>query len=431
MIHQAVILAGGRASRLNKSHPNLPKCFVEIGGKRLLENLYDAISKAGIEQVHLLLGHKAEYVVVEIDNLDSRFGVRTTFSVDEMQLGTGGSLLSAYRHLEEEFLLVYGDLYVDLELSRICRIFENNSVDFAQLVHPNNHLFDSDIVLVNSTNLINGYSLKPHSNLEYVRNRANSGIYAFKKKSLEVYLDLETPIDLDRGLLPAMIDDGKKGLAIRNLGYIRDAGTEERIASIEKDVRHGITKLRSKPAIFLDRDGTINEEKGYISKPEQIVLFSDVAPVIKELNSMGFWIFVVTNQPVVARGEASLEDIDKVHGRIDVLLSESNAFIDEYFVCPHHPDKGFEGENLAFKIDCDCRKPKIGLITQALNSFPIDRERSILIGDSERDILAAASTGIRGVFIQRNLDSPLPKLESFAGIEIVSDLSEIFDILKF
>lgn len=406
MIEQGVVIAGGLGTRLRDYAPQLPKCLNKVGNFTLLEQTCRVFSESGFKKVHLLLGHLSEAIVSEIPALSRKYPLTITFSVEQQPLGTGGGLLSSLSMLDSEFLLTYGDLYLDVDLRHFSSLFEKSDHDFAQLIHPSNHMHDSDLIKVDSSSTIVGYALKPRPRDSQVRNRANSGVYAFKKETLMKYPHERKKVDLDKEILPNLIAEKKRGLAIRNLGYVRDAGTIERIARIKEDIRTGLTRARFKPAIFLDRDGTINKSCGYISKPEQIEMYEDVPIAIKQLNELGFWVIVITNQPVVARGEASLEDLESVHARIDDLLSANDAYIDEYYSCPHHPDKGFAGEIKALKIDCDCRKPKTGLFRQACEEFPIDLSNSVFIGDSEIDMIAAEEMKIPGFLISRTDNLP-------------------------
>ncbi len=424
MIEQGVVIAGGFGTRLKDYAPMLPKCLNQVGDFTLLEQTCKVFSESGLKKVHLLLGHLSEAVISEIPSLSRKHRLKITFSIEQQPLGTGGSLLSSLSVLDNEFLLTYGDLYLDIDLRYFSNLFENSDYDFAQLIHPTNHLHDSDLVIIDSSNSILGYALKPRPKDLLFRNLANSGVYAFKKETLLTHRQEEGKVDLDKEILPDLIARKMKGLAIRNLGYVRDAGTIERISSIKGDIRTGLTRARLKPAVFLDRDGTINKNRGYISRPEQIELYEDVPSIIKQFNELGFWVIVITNQPVVARGEATMEDLDFVHARIDSLLGESEAYIDQYFICPHHPHKGYVGEITALKIECSCRKPKTGLLEQAYKEFPIDLSKSYFFGDSEIDMIAAKSFNIEHALITRK-GEPMGNVKTSYSYKQITSFSDI------
>ncbi len=429
MIEQGVVIAGGLGTRLRDYAPQLPKCLNRVGDFTLLEQTCAIFSESGFKKVHLLLGHLSEAIVSEIPVLSRKFLLNITFSIEQQPLGTGGGLLSSLNMLDSQFVLTYGDLYLDADLRHFSNLFEKSDCDFAQLIHPTNHMHDSDLIKVDSSSSIFGYALKPRAKDSQIRNRANSGVYAFKKETLLKYPHAGKKVDLDKEILPNLIAEKKRGLAIRNLGYVRDAGTIERISRIKEDIRTGLTRARLKPAVFLDRDGTINKSRGYISQPAQIELYEDVPRAIKQFNELGFWVIVITNQPVVARGEASMEDLESVHARIDSLLSANDAYIDEYYVCPHHPHKGYVGEVTALKIECGCRKPKTGLLERACKEYPIDLSKSFFFGDSEIDMIAAKSFNIKHALITResapivnvSLDSTYRRFTSFADIKILAN----------
>lgn len=153
-------------------------------------------------------------------------------------------------------------------------------------------------------------------------------------------------------------------------------------------------------AVFVDRDGTLNVHRGYISSPDQIELLRGVAHGVKALNEAQYRVVVVTNQPVVARGDVSLAQLEQIHGSLDSLLRAEGAFLDAIYFCPHHPDGGVEGEIAALKIKCTCRKPNTGLIERAAREMNIDPARLWMIGDSWRDVLMAKRAGLRSILVE-------------------------------
>lgn len=153
-----------------------------------------------------------------------------------------------------------------------------------------------------------------------------------------------------------------------------------------------------KKLVFLDRDGTINKESGLIEKPEQLELIPGAAEGIKLLNDAGFIVVIVTNQPQVARGICTEEEVKIINNRLlELLKSERGAKIDSVYYCPHHPDKGYAGERMDYKIDCDCRKPKIGMLKEAAKQFGVKLEDCYFIGDHSRDMKAAENAGCKAI----------------------------------
>jgi D,D-heptose 1,7-bisphosphate phosphatase len=150
------------------------------------------------------------------------------------------------------------------------------------------------------------------------------------------------------------------------------------------------------PAIFLDRDGTLNFDYGWITSPSKIELLAGAAEAVREINRAGFLAVLVTNQPVIARGECTEAGLAAIHDKLSLLLSQSGAHLDAIYYCPHHPDAGAR---------CDCRKPAPGLLERAARDLNIDIDRSWMIGDSERDLGAAAAFGIPAVLVSSNQQS--------------------------
>ena len=166
-------------------------------------------------------------------------------------------------------------------------------------------------------------------------------------------------------------------------------------------------------AFFLDRDGTINKYVGFLRNIDDFELIEGVSEVIKEINQSGYLAIVVTNQPVIARGEVTWDELNEIHKKMATLLGKDGAYVDAIYICPHHPDKGFEGERPEYKFDCDCRKPKPGLLLQAARDFNIDLSQSIMIGDSNSDVEAGESAGCKSVLIEKNTDN---------GLSVISNL---------
>ena len=157
----------------------------------------------------------------------------------------------------------------------------------------------------------------------------------------------------------------------------------------------------------MDRDGTINEYRGLVTKTDELELEEDAASAIQKINSSKYLAICVTNQPVIARGDTTLEELKNIHNKMETLLGKGGAYLDALYFCPHHPDKGFEGEVPEFKIDCDCRKPKIGLLKKAEARFNIDLKKSWFIGDTDRDIQTGINGGCRTIFLDTTPNPPI------------------------
>ncbi len=376
-----------------------PKFLLPIEDKNIGFFIFKNLKKYGIQSVHLLLGESSEEIKDKLQFLEKEFEVRITFSREAQPRGTGGALIEVVHSLPDEFILLHGDLLINTDLSELVAVFDTTDADFAQIVHPSAHVFDSDLVETDNEGKIISYKTKPHKTDLVIRNRGNAGIYAFKKR---VFMDEKysgTKIDLDREFLPKLISTGFTGRAIRNRQFIRDIGTPERYEKTINNLDIFHNSALPKPAVFLDRDGTINMLDGYIKNENEVKLLDGVGQAIVKLNRSGFLVIVVTNQPVIARGEVTYEGLNRIHGRIEMDLAKDGAILDEIYFCPHHPDTGYAGEIRELKIKCSCRKPSPGLIQQACKDFQIDLKRSWVIGDSWRDVKLGENTGIKALRI--------------------------------
>jgi histidinol-phosphate phosphatase family protein len=185
--------------------------------------------------------------------------------------------------------------------------------------------------------------------------------------------------------------------------YLKDMGTSARLQQFERDFSGGGISGQKRSAIFLDRDGTLNVEKGHIADPQQLQLFPGVGAALGALREAGFLLILVTNQSVIARGRATEAEVAAIHRRLELELEKAGAFLDAIYICPHHPNRGFPGERPELKIVCECRKPEIGLIKQACHDFPIDLASSWVIGDQTRDIEMARRAGLRSILVQTGI----------------------------
>ena len=187
-----------------------------------------------------------------------------------------------------------------------------------------------------------------------------------------------------------------------------------------------------KKAVFLDRDGVINENVENLTKVSQFKLIAGAAEAIKRLNDAGYLVVVITNQPIIAKGFCTFEEMEKIHDKMKKLLAKKGAHIDRIYICPHHPEKGFPGEVPELKIDCSCRKPKPGLFLQAIKELDINIKESWSIGDSKSDVEASKKAGIRTIFLSLGGGSGAKhelELKDVKPDYIKKDLSEAVDFI--
>jgi D,D-heptose 1,7-bisphosphate phosphatase len=189
--------------------------------------------------------------------------------------------------------------------------------------------------------------------------------------------------------------------------YIKDMGTPDRYYSVCDDVVSGKVARRNKrfsrPAIFLDRDGVVSKEIDLLHRTEDLEIIDGVSDAIRMINKSDYLTIIVTNQPVIARNLCSIDELEHIHAKLETMLGKEHAYLNAIYYCPHHPDKGYPEERPEYKIECDCRKPKPGMLLKAARDWNIDLSKSYMIGDRDSDIKAGENAGcIESIKIETN-----------------------------
>ena len=291
--------------------------------------------------------------------------------------------------------------------------------------HPNSHPYDSGLIIADEDGKVEKWLSKEDERPQWYNNRVNAGLHIIDPKMLdEVFKNLKTDettgfpkgkVDLDRQILKPFCGTGRI-FCYDSPEYVKDMGTPERFHQVEVDFKKGVVQaknLRNKQkAIFLDRDGTLNNYVGFLRDIDDFELIEGVPEAIKLINQSGYLAIIVTNQPVIARGEVSWDELNEIHRKMETLLGKEGAYIDGIYICPHHPDKGFDGERPEYKIECDCRKPKPGMFLQAAKDFNIDLSECYMIGDSKSDYEAGLNSKCKKSYILKEGDSIHNLIES-------------------
>ena len=389
---KAVILAGGFGKRLECINQNTtPKPMTLICGKPVLEHQIEALKKEGINEFILVIGYLSDKIE-EYFGDGSSFGVSITYFRETKPLGTAGALFRL--KLTEDFLLCNGDLIFDFSVRKMVSFHHGSNALATLFTHPNNHPYDSTLVCTDEKDRVRGF-ITGNEKLKSYQNLCNAGIQIISPDLLKL-CPITGAANLDRDIIMPCVKTGRI-YSYKSAEYVRDMGTPERLETVEADLKKGNVKARHsdrmQKAVFLDRDGTINKFKGYITNPDEIELIDGAAEAISEFSRMGYLVIVITNQPVIARGECSKQALKEIHNRLETLLGEKGAYVDEIYYCPHHPDKGFEGEIEELKIQCNCRKPSPGLLLRAQKDFNIDMSESFMVGDSLCDAQSGENAG--------------------------------------
>ena len=408
---KTIIMAGGRGTRISELFPNIPKPLIPIDGIPVLEREICSLASQGFRDIILTVSYLHEKIEEHFGD-GSKWGVNIEYLVENTPLGNAGALFKL--NLKEDFLLLNADAMFDVNFNRFVDFHKEHGGLVTLFTHPNSHPYDSGLLVADKNGAVEQWLAKEDSRPEYYRNRVNAGLHVINPKVLELSgIDADRvgtvgengkpiKVDLDRQLLKPLAGTGKM-FCYDSPEYVKDMGTPERYYAVCEDYKAGRVSgknLQNKQkAVFLDRDGTINKYVGFLRDIDEFELLDGVAGAIKKINASGYLAIVVTNQPVIARGEVSFEELERIHNKMETLLGKEGAYLDAIYFCPHHPHKGYEGERPELKLDCNCRKPKPGMLLKAAQDFNIDLAKSWMIGDGENDIRAGQNAGCRTALI--------------------------------
>lgn len=397
---KTVIMAGGRGTRIAAVNAAIPKPMFPIEGKPVLEHEIECLRSQGFTDLILTVSHMSN-VIMDYFGDGHAFGVKITYYVEQEPLGNAGALFEIREQLTEDFLLLNADAIFDVDFNRFVAYHKSKGGWATLFTHPNSHPYDSGLLIADENGAVLEWLAKEDTRKGYYQNRVNAGLHVLSPKLLE-YRSETDKLDLDRQLLKPLAATGKM-FAYDSPEYVKDMGTPERYAAVCRDYAKGIVQAKNlknkQKAIFLDRDGTINRYVGFLRDIDDFELLPGVAQAICKINESGYLAIVVTNQPVIARGEVTPEELKNIHNKMETLLGKQGAYLDAIYYCPHHPDKGFAGEHPEYKIDCDCRKPKPGLLLRAAADFNLDLTQSWMVGDGENDMRAGLAAGCKTALV--------------------------------
>lgn len=414
-------MAGGRGTRIAELFPNIPKPLIPVAGMPILEREIRSLCAQGFKDIILTVGYLADKIIAYLGD-GSQFGAKIDYFVEESPLGNAGALFRLREKIgDEPFLLLNADAAFDVDFNRMVAFHQNHGGLVTLFTHPNSHPYDSGLIIADENGHVEKWLAREDERPQWYDNRVNAGLHVIDPKVLDISLKTleiskesgfpQGKVDLDRQILKPLCGSNLM-FCYDSPEYVKDMGTPERFHQVEADYKNGVVQAKNltnkQKAIFLDRDGTINKYVGFLRNIDDFELIEGVAEAIKLINQSGYLAIVVTNQPVIARGEVTWEELNEIHKKMATLLGKEGAYVDGIYICPHHPDKGFEGERPEYKIDCDCRKPKPGLLLQAARDFNIDLSESYMIGDSHRDVEAGENAGVKkSILIKENNENAL------------------------
>lgn len=418
---KTVIMAGGRGTRISSVASDIPKPMIKIEGKPVLEHELECLRDQGFTDIILTVSHLGSIIMDYFGDgsgispaTGKPFGVHIEYYFEKEPLGNAGALFKIKDKLDSDFLLLNADAVFDVDFNRFVAFHNQHGGLVTLFTHPNSHPYDSGLIIADKKYSVEQWLAKEDDRPKYYRNRVNAGLHVINPLILDqsgidadkvgTLDDNGKPIkvDLDRQLLKPLAGTGKM-FCYDSPEYVKDMGTPERYYSVCEDYKAGRVSgknLKNKQkAIFLDRDGTINKYVGFLRDIDEFELLDGVADAIQEINASGYLAIVSTNQPVIARGEVSFDELEMIHNKMETLLGQKGAYLDAIYFCPHHPHKGYEGERPELKFDCECRKPKPGMLLKAAQEFNIDLAQSWMIGDGENDIKAGMNAGCKTALI--------------------------------
>ena len=400
---QVVVLMGGLGTRLKEYTHNRPKPMVEIEGKPFFEYQLRLMKLAGFRKFVFCLGYRAEMVESYFGD-GHQFGVEITYSYDGPRLlGTGGAIRKALPLLEQDFMLIYGDSFMDINYFEVVVRYRNGlqaGKKALMTIMKNCNRFDcSNVVCEQGEILLYDKKVK-RSDMQYI----DYGVSVFRKSVFESLpedcvidlADLQSELSRDHLLSACEVEKRFYEIGTHNSLTEFSAYVKQRWGTPNK-------------AIFLDRDGVINEiiwnddieQLDSPLKEEEFCLLPQVVDALKCLSEQGYLLFVVTNQPAAAKGKTSYATLCSINHQFVQMMDRAGVEITEVQMCPHYGKKSAHTKEYFLIRNCDCRKPKTGMIQNILDKSNIDLKCSWMVGDSATDIICGKDVGLHTVFIGR------------------------------
>lgn len=382
MIKQAVILAGGLGTRLRPITDKIPKPMIQFHGKPFLEYLIELLKEQGIEEIILLLGYLSEKVVEHFGD-GEEFGIKILYSISPVEDDTGLRIFKAKDIINDEFLLLYCDNYWPLNLQKMYTKFRESQTDALVTIYGNKDGYTKSNCIVDKDDFLIVYDKSRQvSNL----NGVDIGFFILKKEVLN--LIPVGNVNFEKEVMPVLVGN-KNIIAYKTDHRYYSVGSHERLLLTEKF-------LERRPTIILDRDGVLNKKAPkaeYITRIEEWEWIPGSLEAISLLKKRGYQIVVVTNQAGIARGKMTEQDLLQIHAKMNQDLSKVDAGIDKIYFCPHGWDE-----------NCECRKPKPGMLFNAQKDLHLDLSRTYFVGDDERDVEAGIAAGTKTFLLSADID---------------------------
>jgi len=381
-----VILCGGRGTRLKQLTLNNPKPLLKVKGIPFLKFIINRYQKLNLNKIYLLAGYKGGLIKKKFHKVKHNL-IDTEVIIEKKPMGTGGALSQVRKKIKNQFILLNADSYVDYNLNSF---FSKKKKFIGKMILVNNKNYKSNSKLSN-------LSLKKELIFfDSKSNKMNAGIYFFDKRIFKFikkkYQSLEDEV------LPILINKKKICGDLTKSKFI-DIGTKINYQIAKKNF------FTRKKALFLDRDGVINKDKGYVHNLKCLEWTKNIFNSLRYANKKFDHIFIVTNQSGIGRGLYTEEEFFNFQRKMKEIFLKKKIYIDEIYYCPHHPIYGIK----KYKKKCKCRKPQNLMLEKAVKDWLIDRKKSLMIGDSPSDKICAMKSNIKFAYKDENFLEQLKK----------------------
>lgn len=371
----------------------IPLPLLPVAGKPVLQYQLEMLAKQGFPEVIVCGGPFTEAIRAFAGN-GSLFGLRIDYAEEKDVPGNAGRLKRLEKYLRDDFLLLHADTLLYMDLNRLVQFHHTRGADATLLAQAHERPSEYDLLETDARHRLTGFHPRPHKPGAFYRNLADTGIYVFSPR---VFDFIETARNSEFSDVFSRMLREADVYTYHSTEYVRSLSRTQDLESVATDIRSGRMKHNSyfypQKAIFLDRDGVINPDSDFIKSPEEFELYPYTAAAIQRINQSGYAAVVVTNQSAVARNLCTEADLRRIHDKMETRLGEQGAKVDDIRYCPHHPDRDPVFGSSSYRIDCDCRKPKPGMLLQAADAFHISLADSFMIGDSDRDKEAGKRAG--------------------------------------
>jgi D,D-heptose 1,7-bisphosphate phosphatase len=381
-----VILAGGQGKRLGVITKKTPKPLLKINGIPFLRHIINYYSQFSFQNIYILAGYKGIQLKDLFHNKKINLIPIKCF-IENKRKDTGGALYVLKKKIKNNFILVNGDSFLEINLEKISKLKLKNSTGL--MVLTKNNIYKQNKKLSNLNIDKNKFIFNSEKS-----KLMNSGIYFFKKNIFNHIKNKK--LSLEEEVLPKLIKQKKiKGLISGN--YFIDIGTKQNLKLAKKEFN---TKFY-KPAIFLDRDGVINKDLDHVYKIKDLKYTKNIFTALKRLPN--YYIFIITNQAGIAKGLYTEYDFFKLHNKIKKDFIKKNIYINEVKFCPHH----YNGLVKKYKKYCLCRKPGTQMVNEIFYNWNINIKKSLMIGDKVSDLICAKNSNLQFQFVQKNIDTQI------------------------